>query len=140
MLGDVRVNDNIVSAKSRILAVEGDRTILRLIRVNLEADGLHVCEAATRGECLDLVRHEECDLLLLSESSSEGEALDVVSEVRDEEGWSLPVLLVTDDEPPKSLLRALAPAAFIRKPFDAARLAQCVRQLLSGAKCQQMPE
>ena len=136
----MRVNDNRMFARSRILAVDEDHTILRLIRVNLEADGLHVCEATTHRECLDVARHEECDLLLLSENASEGGALDVVSGVRDEEGWPLPVLLVTDDEPSKSLLRALEPAAFIRKPFDAGRLAQCVRQLLDGAKCQQMPE
>ena len=131
----MRLNDNMASARSRVLAVDGDHTILRLIRVNLEADGLHVCEATTHRECLALVRHEECDLLLLGENASEGEALDVVSGVRDEEGWRLPVLLVTADEPSKSLMRALEPAAFIRKPFDAARLTQCVRRLLDGCKC-----
>lgn len=120
--------------KLRVLAVEEDHIIRRLIRVNLEADGLSVCEASSHHDCVEVARQNDCNLLLLSQEVSEQEALYVVGRVRQEEGWPMPVLLVTSDTPSRSLLIALEPAAHIRKPFDASKLTQCVRDLLSRIK------
>jgi two-component system KDP operon response regulator KdpE len=118
-----------------ILTVDRDLNIRRLIRVNLEADGLNVCEAESQHECLDIIQDQECDLLLLGQELGRDQALDIVSRVRAKMGWAMPVLLVSEDDPSKALLRALEPASYIRKPFDAARLAECVRALLDERNC-----
>jgi DNA-binding response OmpR family regulator len=128
------VTENAPAIRS-ILTVDQDMNIRRLIRVNLEADGLNVCEAESHRECLDILRDQECDLLLLGQELGQEQALDIVSRVRGQKGWALPVLLVSEDEPSKALLRALEPASYIRKPFDAARLAACVRALLDEGGC-----
>ena len=84
--GDPSVEEKGMLTKLKVLAVEDDRIIRRLIRVNLEADGLHVCEADTHLDCLNVVKQQDCGLLLLSREISEEEALQVVGQVREAEG------------------------------------------------------
>ncbi|NLS78493.1 MAG: response regulator [Chloroflexi bacterium] len=119
----------------QVLAVEENHQLRRLIRVNLEADGLRVCEAQSHDECLRVMEAEKCNLLLVSLDVADQEAARIVHEVRRREGWALPVLLITRETPSSSLLREIAPAGHLRKPFDAAALTACVRDLLSGRAC-----
>ena len=119
----------------QVLTVEENHQLRRLIRVNLEADGLRVCEAQSHDECLRVVQAEKCNLLLLSLDVPAMEAVRMVHEVRHREGWALPVLLITRETPPRSLLHDMAPVGCLRKPFDATELAACVRDLLGGHEC-----
>ena len=116
----------------RILTVDQDQRIRQLIRVNLEADGLQVCEAESRSQCSNLIAEEACQLLLLSLDLPPLEMMRTISEFRRQAGWTVPVLLVVSEIPPKSLLQNLGSVEYIRKPFDAAQLAVSVHRLLQG--------
>lgn len=116
--------------KGVVLAAEENGWLRRMIRVNLEADGLRVCEAETREECLEIAQEEDCDLILLSLDMPGLDPVQTVHQIRKREGKELPALLVSAEEPSACLLRALAPVAYLRKPFDAGEMAGCVRRLL----------
>lgn len=118
----------------RILTVDQDHRIRQLIRVNLEADGLQVCEAESRSQCSDLLEKEVCHLLLLSLDLPPLEMERTISELRRQAGWTMPVLLVVSDVPPKSLLQHLTSVDYIRKPFDAGQLAASVQRLLQSPR------
>jgi len=116
----------------RILTVDQDQRIRQLIRVNLEADGLQVCEAESRSQCSNLIEEEACHLLLLSLDLPPLEMARTISEFRHQAGWTVPILLVVNDVPPKSLLQNLQSVEYIRKPFDAAQLTTSVHRLLQS--------
>ena len=113
-----------------VLAVEEDRRIRQLIRVNLEADGLRVCEAESEHQCLEVFQIEKCQVLLLSLDTPGLDVLRMAREIRARGGANLPLLLISAEEPSTALLRALQPALYIKRPFDAIDLARCVKELL----------
>jgi len=110
--------------------MEENRRIRQLIRVNLEADGLQVCEAESEHQCLEVAQTERCEVLLLSLDTPGLGVVQIVQEVRARRNRNLPLLLISAEEPSEALMRALSPALYIRRPFDATELARCVKELL----------
>jgi DNA-binding response OmpR family regulator len=116
--------------RPKILAADESRIIRQLIRVNLEVDGFQVCEAETESECIEVAEAEGCQLLLISLDMPGLDAMQVVQGIRQREGWNLPVLIISSEEPSTALMQALEPAVYIRKPFDATELSRRVEMLL----------
>lgn len=103
-----------------------------LIRINLEANDMRVCDVANLGQCLGLMQEQSCALLLLSMEPDEPATQDVVLTIRKHVKDRVPVLFVTNTQPSNTLLAQLSPAAYVRKPFDVAHLVRCVETLLTG--------
>ncbi len=115
----------------KILAVEKNGTLRRLIRVNLEADGLLVCEAGSEHECWDVLQRERCRALLFSTDSLCPDMVALIQKVRQWRGEELPLLLISAEEPTTAMMRDLCPAIYLRRPFSAEQLSTSLKQLLS---------
>jgi len=119
-----------VKTPIKILAVEKNGTIRRLIRVNLEADGLLVCEAGSEHECWDVLRRERCRALLFSADSLSPDTMALIQKVRRWCGEELPLLLISAEEPTAAMMRDLFTVMYLRCPFDAEQLSAGLKQLL----------
>jgi two-component system KDP operon response regulator KdpE len=102
----------------RILVVDDDPIVVRLLRRALEQAGAQVDERDRGGQVLPAVASESYDALLLDIGLPEIGGLEVLERVR--RSTDLPILMVTaeDDEP--TAVRALRAGAddFVRKPLS----------------------
>jgi DNA-binding response OmpR family regulator len=103
----------------RVLAVEDDPDLLRLIRRELEAAGFEVWACASAEEALDLISRRGLPHLALMDIILPG--LDGLSLARNLHEWSdLPVVMLTSVDEEDTVVRAIQSFAedYIRKPFN----------------------
>ncbi len=113
----------------QVLVVEDDPDIRAAVAETLALEGYRVSEAANGSEALTRARSEHPDVILL----------DLMMPVMD--GWhfraeqeadpsisAIPVVVVTACPPQDSRVRALRPAALLRKPFSLDDLVDIVRR------------
>lgn len=113
-----------------VLAVDDEKGILRLFKVELEAQGFRVLTAENGAEALKLARDQRPDILLLDVMMPEMDGLEVMRRMKDE--WSVPVLLVTAKDSTTDKLRGLEMGAddYIIKPFSVDELGARIRAVL----------
>jgi DNA-binding response OmpR family regulator len=103
----------------RILAVEDDPDLLRLIRRELESAGFEVWACPSAEEALDLISRRGLPHLALMDIILPG--LDGLSLARNLHEWSdLPVVMLTSVDEEDTVVRAIQSFAedYIRKPFN----------------------
>ena len=118
---------------ARILAVDDDRTTLRMLRVQLEAAGHEVATARDGAAALARLARSRFDLVLLDVWMPGMDGLEVLSRLR--ESPSRPrVIVMTADDAPETLLRAVRERAFgyVAKPVEPAELANVVASALAS--------
>jgi CheY-like chemotaxis protein len=116
-----------------VLTVDDDLATRRLIKIVLELEGLEVLEAIDGFDCLDKVKHEKIDLILLDINMPGITGWDVLRNLRDNPQFAhIPTVLVSGEMPDHRLIRELNPTAFIRKPFDIEDLATQVKEYLNS--------
>jgi DNA-binding response OmpR family regulator len=119
----------------RVLVVDDDPVIVRLLEVNLNLDGYEV-ETATRGEqALERARETNPDLLILDVMMPGLDGWDTCRRLREQPRFAeTPVVFLSarsqDDDRSKGL--DLGPVAYLTKPFDPVRLMELVRRMLGG--------
>lgn len=114
-----------------VLAVDDDDKIRKLLRVNLETDGIEVREADTGGDCLRLVLDKPIDLVLLDLDLPDASGWDVLAKMRStEKTRRIPVIVLSSTPPERSMMRRLKPDDYVQKPFDARDLTGRVRKVL----------
>lgn len=122
-------------APQRVLVVDADWKMRRLIRTNLEAQGLQVAEAASGQECLEALRAEPCDLLLLSADLPDGNGWNLVGALRrTPAGHDLPIVVIAAEPARSRLLQRFQRVNPLVKPFSAAGLLACVERALAGGQ------
>jgi len=138
---DVRVAGDVqpagVSAKvKRILVIDDEEPILRLLRRILTASGYEALVAASGPEGLELIRQKQPDLVLLDLSMPGMDGLAVCREVRQ---WSsAPIIVVSARGEERFKVHALDLGAddYLTKPFGfdelLARVRACLRR--SGSR------
>jgi CheY-like chemotaxis protein len=123
----------------RVLAVDCDWRMRRLIRANLEAAGLTVEEAVDGHHGLQLARGRRPDLILLDLDRPGMDARQFLDALHGPEsaprvGYnpeSAPPVLVLATEPPeRGLLSHARVVSRLQKPFSAPALVQKVREAL----------
>lgn len=117
----------------RVLVVDDEPGIRRVLRSYLEADGFEVDEAASGGEALGRARAGRPDVVLLDVMLPDIDGLEVLRELR---AAADPfVLLVTARAEEVDTLVGLAVGAddYITKPFDANELLARLRAMLRRA-------
>jgi DNA-binding response OmpR family regulator len=105
-------------SERRILAVEDDPDLLRLIQRELEASGFEVWACPSAEQALDLVDKKGLPHLALVDILLPG--LDGMSMARKLQEWSdLPVVMLTSVDEEDTVVRAIETFAedYIRKPF-----------------------
>src|ERR1700753_1988348 len=122
------------AAKTRVLVIDDEAPIRLLCRVNLEAEGIQVLEAADGKTGLDLARAEEPDVVLLDVMMPGLDGWRVAEELlEDDRTRGIPIIFLTARAEFRDRARALdiGGVDYVTKPFNPLELAPLVRELLA---------
>lgn len=118
--------------KPLILITDDEKAIRNTLRDILEYEGYEVIEAVNGSECLDIVRDDSPDLILLDIKMKGMDGMQVLENLKNE-GFELPVIMISGHGNIKLAVEATKKGAFdfIEKPPDLNRLLVSVRNALS---------
>jgi len=105
--------------KGRILVVDDDPNILKVIRIRLEAEGYRVSTAAKAEDAITLARKGTFHLALIDLKLPEKDGIGVMKELHEIDP-ELPVIILTAYGTIKSAVSAMSKGAstYLTKPFD----------------------
>ena len=115
---------------ARILVVEDEKDIVRLLKYNLEKEG-HTALAAYDGQAgLDLAKKEKPDLIILDLMLPKLDGMEVCREIRKES--SVPIIMLTakKEELDRILGLELGADDYVTKPFSVRELMARVKTIL----------
>jgi two-component system KDP operon response regulator KdpE len=114
----------------RVLIVDDERPIRRLLRVSLTAQGYHTSETATGQDALNRIASEPPDLVILDLGLPDLDGLEVLARLR---AWSdVPVIILSVREREREKVAALDAGAddYVTKPFGMDELVARIRAAL----------
>jgi len=125
--------ENVLSP--RILIVDDEEAIVKLVSFNLEKEGFETLAAYDGREALDLIRKERLDLVVLDVMLPEMDGLSLCRRLR-QDGIDVPVLMLTakDGEIDKVLGLEIGADDYLTKPFSPRELVARVRAILRRTK------
>ncbi len=117
----------------KIMIVDDEPNICEAVKITLEAEGFKVLTALNGPECLDKLKNELVDLILMDFFMPEMNGRELCSKIRkDPRLMSLPVVFLTVAQfggIGKEKLRKLNIADYIAKPFDNEDLVRRVKKI-----------
>src|SRR5690242_20425245 len=117
-------------ARTRVLIVEDEPTLVRALRIDLRARGYEVLTAATGRDALEQAARRPPDAVLLDLGLPDRDGTDVVRQLR---GWSsAPVIVLSGRSSPQDKIGALDAGAddYVTKPFSTEELVARLRAVL----------
>ncbi len=113
-----------------ILVVDDDYGLRELIRINLEHEGYAVIQAANGLECLEYVRTQRPDMVILDVMMPQMDGIETCARLR--KFSKLPVLMLTAKVQSNDVISGLDHGAddYLAKPFNVDELSARVRALL----------
>ena len=122
-----------------ILVVDDDPKILRLLRVELTAQGFQVLGAERGRDALDLVQRQRPDLVILDIIMPGMDGLEVLRQLRESSG--VPVILLTakGTDTDKIIGLELGADDYLAKPFNPEELTARVRAVLRRTQAREIP-
>ncbi len=117
----------------RVLVIDDEPPIRLLCRVNLEAEGMEVLEAADGPSGLDQARREQPDVVLLDVMMPGLDGWRVAEHLLDDERTkTIPIVFLTARAEFRDRARGLdiGGVDYVTKPFNPLELAPLVRELL----------
>jgi DNA-binding response OmpR family regulator len=120
--------------KTRVLVIDDEAPIRLLCRVNLEAEGIDVLEAADGTTGLELARAEQPDVVLLDVMMPGLDGWRVAEELlEDDRTRGIPIIFLTARAEFRDRARGLdiGGVDYVTKPFNPLDLAPLVRDLLA---------
>jgi two-component system alkaline phosphatase synthesis response regulator PhoP len=117
----------------RILAVDDERHIVRLVQVNLERAGYTVVTAFDGREALEKVESEQPDLVVLDVMMPYMDGFEVLQTLRKNQSTlNLPVIMLTAKAQDADVFRSWQSGVdcYLIKPFNPLELISFVRRLL----------
>jgi two-component system, OmpR family, alkaline phosphatase synthesis response regulator PhoP len=124
----------------KILVCDDEHHIVRLIQVNLERKGFKVVAAFDGKECLEKIRGEKPDVVVLDVLLPGMGGLQVLDEIRrNPETENLPVIVVTAKVADRDVYEGYQRGAdmYLIKPFDPMDLIQFLESMLLGRQSPQ---
>jgi DNA-binding response OmpR family regulator len=118
---------------TQVLVIDDEAPIRLLCRVNLEAEGMQVLEAADGAKGLDLARDERPDVVLLDVMMPGLDGWRVAEELlEDDRTRTIPIIFLTARAEFRDRARGLdiGGVDYVTKPFNPLELAPLVRDLL----------
>jgi DNA-binding response OmpR family regulator len=115
---------------SRILLIDDDADILRILEDNLELDGFKVSSASTGREALDLFQQAEPDLVILDLTLPDIDGIQICLSIREKSDVPIIMLTARDRIPDKVLGLETGADDYIVKPFDYLELAARIKARL----------
>ena len=126
----------------RILVVDDDREIVRLVRAYLEKHGYDVLAAYDGETALHILRREHPDLVLLDLMMPGRDGLDLTRVVRGDEGLaSMPIIMLTArvEDHDKIVGLELGADDYVTKPFNPSEVVARVRAVLRRVQGEPTP-
>lgn len=116
---------------AKILVVDDEPPIRRLLRTSLASQGFQIMEAATAGEALAEIEREKPDLIILDLGLPDMQGQEVIRILR-EKGSSVPIVVLSSraDEPGKVEALDLGADDYVTKPFGTDELLARIRAAL----------
>jgi two-component system alkaline phosphatase synthesis response regulator PhoP len=121
----------------KTLIVDDEAPIRLLCRVNLEAEGIQVLEAADGASGLELARSEKPDAILLDVMMPGLDGWNVAERLLTEEGTSaIPIIFLTARADLRDRVRGMDAGGvdYITKPFNPLELASLVRSVVEAVQ------
>lgn len=120
--------------KTRVLVVDDEARLVRVVRANLESVGYRVISASDGKSALDLVEMEEPDLIILDLILPGMDGYEVCRKVR--EFSDVPIIMLTARTEEEDKVRGLNLGAddFLTKPFGAEELIARVNAVLRRSR------
>lgn len=118
--------------RKRILIVDDERAVRRLLVWTLEKEGYVVHSAENGLAALRHIEQHDCDLLITDYRMPYMDGLELTKQIRSRFP-SIPVLVVSGDGPFHDLIKNGA-SACVAKPFSACELLDLVRSILGRDK------
>jgi len=114
-----------------VLVVDDDPGLREFVRVNLEAEGYSVREAASASEGLAALAEEPPDLILLDVLMPQMDGWEMLRRVQERHGVdAIQVIMYSGTVEEAGKAEERGARAFIGKPFDPTKLLEATRQLL----------
>ena len=120
--------------KRRILVVDDDRGMLKLVSTTLQSNGFEILTASGCTEAIQLIQQELPDLIILDILLPVSDGFDVCSRVRE---WSqVPIIILSalDDEGTKVKCFELGADDYLTKPFGIRELRARIKAVLRRAE------
>jgi two-component system alkaline phosphatase synthesis response regulator PhoP len=120
-------------SKQRLLVVDDDPEIVRLIRAYLEKAGFEVFTAHNGNNALHMLRREKPDLLILDLMLPDKDGWDITRHIRNDDSLHhTPIIMLTArvDDTDKIIGLELGADDYITKPFNPREVVARVRALL----------
>ena len=119
---------------SKILVVDDEPRNVRILQIQLNAQGYTVCTAADGLEALDTVEKEVPDLILLDINMPRMDGFEVIKQIRADKATEfIPIVMITAlRDTRENRIKSIEAGAddFIEKPFDSLEVLARVRSLL----------
>ncbi len=119
----------------RILLVDDEPAIVKVVSKRLEAEGFAVLTAMDGQEALATAHREPLDLLILDLMLPKLSGFEVCAMLKQDDRYrTMPIILLTarTQEKDEKLGYHCGADAYIRKPFEAAELVGTIRRLLAA--------
>ncbi len=129
----VHPSQEMLTHRTRILIVEDEPAITRVVTDVLEADGYEVVSAATGAEATELLEKARPDLVILDLLLPDSDGLVLCSEISAR--WPGPIIILSATKQQRDRILSLKLGAddFIAKPFDIHELVARVEAVLRRA-------
>ncbi len=120
-------------SKRKILVVDDDPTMVKLINVNLKLNNYSVIEATSGEQALDVLSEESLDLVVLDIMMPGVDGWEVLRRIRgSSETQEMPVILVTAKTQDSDVIRGweLGADEYVIKPFNPLLLVEVIKMVL----------
>lgn len=115
---------------SKVLVVDDDPGIVKVVRAYLEQDGMQVLVAYDGNKAMQIARHEKPDLVVLDLMLPEMDGWDVCRALRKESDVPIVMLTARVEESDKLVGLELGADDYVTKPFSPRELVARVRAVL----------
>jgi two-component system alkaline phosphatase synthesis response regulator PhoP/two-component system response regulator VicR len=122
-------------AAKKIMAVDDERHIVRLIQVNLERAGFQVVTAFDGAEALKKAESDKPDLIVLDVMMPRMDGFETLKRLQANPATrEIPVIMLTAKAQDADVFRGWASgvSAYLTKPFNPLELITFVKRILSG--------
>lgn len=119
----------------KILAVDDERHIVRLVQINLQKEGYDVVTASNGREALEKVASEKPDLIVMDVMMPEMDGFQALEGLKaDPETAKIPVIMLTAKAQDADVFRGWQSGAdlYLTKPFNPMELITFVKRIFQG--------
>ena len=122
---------------AKVLLVEDEKSIVTLIKYNLEKEGFKVFCSETGEDALKIIKEKIPDLVILDWMLPDTSGLDVCRQIKvDKKLKNIPVLILTAKGEPDDKIKGLEVGAddYVTKPFNNKELLLRIKSLIKRSK------